>query len=481
MQMKQKSCVAIVARGEEQYIQECICYNYILGWDAIVVVVHRDPTDNQPDRTEELINNLPGHILEKVIVIPFEYSPENYAPNYQNKAYQELIYPLVKDKFEWMAMFDADEYFYDSKKRKINEILDLVPSDAGQVVLTSLIYGHNNQILSAPPTKTRLRWFNKRTGKINHKSIVRIDSIINTQEWYCRNFAKVHGKSVNFDWKVVFDQIDNWDDVWASINNGSCNADDPCLIHYESGAMEDWVNRQYNRNKYYIENKPDYDRFVNHFAGKIKDDRMLIYTNELDSFIRQCDIDLLKTMSDEEFVTLKYNRNTPVLFLIFNKPDATRQVFSRIRKAKPLKLYIVHDGDLYQEKESLCREIIASVDWDCEVFNLPVDKYAQYDQVVKQAINWFFDNEPEGIILEDNCLPADSFFGFCSVMLERYRNNERVGHISGSNFQKGRSRGDGDYYFSSLTHNVWGWAGWRRVWKDIHLETEYRHKPEMIE
>ena len=271
--MKKTSCIAIVVRHEEKYIQECICYNYILGWDAIILVVHRDPTDNRPDRTEELINELPKYILDKVTIIQFEYAPEPHTVrNHQSIAYQELVYPLVKGQFEWMAMFDADEYLCDSKKRKVNEILGSVSADIGQVILTSLSFGHNNQILSAPLAETRLRWFNKRGNRTSQKCIVRIDSIDTTQKWYDRNSAKVIDKSINFD--------------------------NPCLIHYESGAMEDWVNRQYKWNNHSVKNEPDYDRFIGHFTTGIRDNQMLIYVNELDALLRQCFPDIMETMPE---------------------------------------------------------------------------------------------------------------------------------------------------------------------------------------
>ncbi len=163
-----------------------------------------------------------------------------------------------------------------------------------------------------------------------------------------------------------------------------------------------------------------------------------------------------------------YNTNTPILFLIFNRPDTTRQVFSQIRKAKPQWLYIAADGPRSSEEKQVCeqvREIATTVDWNCNVQTLFRDENLGCGRAIGQAITWFFENEPEGIILEDDCLPADSFFGFCSAMLERYRDDNRIGHISGGNYQKGIARGDGSYYFSALT-NIWGWAGWRRIWKD---------------
>ncbi len=166
-----------------------------------------------------------------------------------------------------------------------------------------------------------------------------------------------------------------------------------------------------------------------------------------------------------------FNTNTPILFLVFNRPGTTRQVFDQIRKAKPQRLYIAADGYRSPEEKAVCeqvREIVLTVDWDCEVQTLFRDDNLGCGLAISQAVTWFFENEPEGIVLEDDCLPADSFFGFCSAMLERYRDDDRIGHISGGNYQKGIVRGDGSYYFSALT-NVWGWAGWRRVWKDYDV------------
>ncbi len=168
---------------------------------------------------------------------------------------------------------------------------------------------------------------------------------------------------------------------------------------------------------------------------------------------------------------LPFNTNTPILFLVFNRPNATRQVFAQIRKAKPPRLYVAADGPRSPEEKVVCeqvRAIVSTVDWDCEVHSLFRDENLGCGLAVSQAITWFFENEPEGIVLEDDCLPAGSFFGFCSAMLEQYRDDSRIGHIAGANHQKGIVRGDGSYYFSALT-NVWGWAGWRRVWKDYDI------------
>ncbi len=165
---------------------------------------------------------------------------------------------------------------------------------------------------------------------------------------------------------------------------------------------------------------------------------------------------------------------TPVLFLLFNRPDTTARVFAEIRKAKPPRLYVAADGPRPGNSQdvSLCpqtRGIIDQVDWECEVFTSFREENLGCRLAVSSAIDWFFGQEEMGIVLEDDCLPEPSFFTFCEVLLHRYAADERIVHICGVNFQGGIIRGNGDYYFSGLTH-VWGWAGWRRAWKFYDVE-----------
>ena len=166
---------------------------------------------------------------------------------------------------------------------------------------------------------------------------------------------------------------------------------------------------------------------------------------------------------------------TPVLFLIFNRPDTTKRVFEAVRKAKPPKLFVVADGPRPDrpgewEKCQKVREIVTAVDWDCEVKTLFRDTNLGCKVGVSRAIDWFFQHVEEGIILEDDCLPTQSFFRFCQELLERYRYDERVMMISGNNFQFGRQCGSYSYYFTKYTH-IWGWASWKRAWKfyDVNM------------
>jgi hypothetical protein len=91
---------------------------------------------------------------------------------------------------------------------------------------------------------------------------------------------------------------------------------------------------------------------------------------------------------------------------------------------------------------------------------------------VSSGLDWVFEQVPEAIILEDDCLPHPTFFRFCQELLERYRDDERVGMISGDNFQFGYTINDDSYYFSNINH-IWGWASWRSRWQsdyDVNLK-----------
>lgn len=176
--------------------------------------------------------------------------------------------------------------------------------------------------------------------------------------------------------------------------------------------------------------------------------------------------------------------STPVAFLIFNRPELTKIVFAAIRQAKPQKLLIIADGPRFPEEAIKCqeaRDIINQVDWQCEVLINFSETNLGCKKRISTGIDWVFKEVEEAIILEDDCLPAPSFFFFCQNLLERYRDDERIMHISGNNFQNGQVRNDFSYYLSKYTH-VWGWASWRRAWQynDVSLKTWLEYKNSSI-
>lgn len=168
-------------------------------------------------------------------------------------------------------------------------------------------------------------------------------------------------------------------------------------------------------------------------------------------------------------------RKKAVLYIVFNRPDLVKKSLSAIREARPDRLYISADGPRTNRPDDnkLCadvRDVIEQeVNWDCTVYKRYQDENLGCGLAVSSALDWFFSNEEEGVILEDDCLPHLSFFKFCDVLLEKYRDDKHIFQISGSNWQKGKKRGKGDYYFSHLS-SVWGWATWRDRWNMYHYD-----------
>ena len=173
--------------------------------------------------------------------------------------------------------------------------------------------------------------------------------------------------------------------------------------------------------------------------------------------------------------------NTAVLFLVFNRLNTTEQVFEAIREAKPPRLYIAADGarpniEGEAEKIEAVRDyIIQNIDWECEVKTLFRDENLGCKYAVSDAITWFFENEAQGIILEDDCLPSQSFFWYCEDLLEQYKNDQRIFLISGYNNQNPWKIEDESYFFSNYG-GIWGWASWSRAWKHYDVDMKDIHE-----
>lgn len=162
--------------------------------------------------------------------------------------------------------------------------------------------------------------------------------------------------------------------------------------------------------------------------------------------------------------------NVPVLLITYKRLETTQRVLDSIAKVAPAKLYIASNAPnpLLPDDEAKVKEVRdffeKRIDWPCRIIKLYRTEHVNAKESISSAITWFFDNEPEGIILEDDCVVDASFYFFAQECLAKYRHRPEVFQISASNFQKGCKRGDASYYFSRYNH-IWGWAGWRRSWR----------------
>ena len=178
--------------------------------------------------------------------------------------------------------------------------------------------------------------------------------------------------------------------------------------------------------------------------------------------------------------------DTPVLLIAFNRPGATAEVMAVLRAVRPRRLWLAQDGArghelADKEKCAAVREILESVDWECDVKRLYREENVGCGVAVSEAISWFLADAGEGIILEDDTLPSRSFFPFCAAMLERCRDDDRVASISGDCFLPERMQdgltaeaGGALGAYRSKYFNMWGWATWSDRWEGYSLKLDDR-------
>lgn len=168
----------------------------------------------------------------------------------------------------------------------------------------------------------------------------------------------------------------------------------------------------------------------------------------------------------------------PVMICGFNRPDCLAQVFSAVREARPKQLFLVLDAPRVDRPDDIpgyeaCKKVFDDVDWPCDVKR----NYAEHNMGcggrMTSGITWVFEHVDRAILFEDDCVPEVTFFPFCAELLERYKDDTRVGMIAGhdEHFHLDRIDTYGDSYYFDRMASIWGWATWRRAWK--------KHDPDM--
>lgn len=173
--------------------------------------------------------------------------------------------------------------------------------------------------------------------------------------------------------------------------------------------------------------------------------------------------------------------NVPILLVIFKRKDAALKTLQAIKTVKPAKLYIAADGARetvegeLEKVEDTRQAILDAIDWECEVKTRFSEKNQGCANGVYNAINWLFDHEDRGIVIEDDCVMQNCFFKFTEELLERYKDDNRIGMICGANYAEQTSIPD-SYVFSRYK-SCHGWATWKRAWKLMDMEMSWRKSP----
>jgi hypothetical protein len=169
--------------------------------------------------------------------------------------------------------------------------------------------------------------------------------------------------------------------------------------------------------------------------------------------------------------------NIPTALIFFARPDLLEVTFEAIRKAKPNKLFLIQDGARISNDNDIdniekCRIIVDNVDWECEVYKNYSEVNLGCGMRVYSGIKWAFERVDRLLILEDDCVPAQSLFPFTAELLEKYKDDDRIGMICGMNNLGIYNETPNDYFFST-TGSIWGWATWKRVWDTMEYDLEF--------
>jgi hypothetical protein len=169
--------------------------------------------------------------------------------------------------------------------------------------------------------------------------------------------------------------------------------------------------------------------------------------------------------------------NIPTAIIFFARPDLLKVTFEEVRKAKPSKLFLIQDGARKgntndEKKIKECQNIVENINWECEVYKNYSDNNLGCGMRVYSGISWAFEHVDRLLILEDDCVPSQSLFPFASELLEKYKEDCRIGMICGMNNLGVYDIPENDYFFTSSS-SVWGWATWKRVWDKMEYNLEF--------
>ncbi len=172
-----------------------------------------------------------------------------------------------------------------------------------------------------------------------------------------------------------------------------------------------------------------------------------------------------------------YKVDVPVRVMLWTRPDCLRQQFEVLREVAPSVLFLISDGgrnDVEKEKIQESRKIFEDIDWECTVHKLYFDENQGMYQMMKNTRELVWNTVDRCIFLEDDYIPAVSYFKFCAELLEKYKDDERIHMITGNNpFGTYDAPKNQDYFFTENGWSIWGTAMWKRTVENREFPFDY--------
>jgi hypothetical protein len=162
-------------------------------------------------------------------------------------------------------------------------------------------------------------------------------------------------------------------------------------------------------------------------------------------------------------------RPTPVLLLAYNRPEKLERLIEVLRRDAPPLVYVVVDGpkDWIPEdaaRVEAVRAAVTKIDWDADVRTRFREQNIGLRRSVVDAVTWVTAEHGEVIVIEDDLLPGPDALPYLAHMLDRYRDDPRIGHVSGYNVVPGSVLADRAGSRLSVYPESFIWATWSRAW-----------------
>ncbi|MGC8650942.1 MAG: hypothetical protein ACP5S8_08280, partial [Hydrogenobaculum sp.] len=163
----------------------------------------------------------------------------------------------------------------------------------------------------------------------------------------------------------------------------------------------------------------------------------------------------------------------PILYIPFRRLNIVKQVLPSILEINPKRLYIFQDGPRDKKESKALEDVVNYIhntvsEKNIETtFNINKSNFGPY-KGVWEAVSWLFENEEQGIIIEEDIYPSLSFFYFCEKLLKFYKNNKNVWAIVGKDVLNLENLED--IYFLRTFLPPWGFATWRDRWRRIDFD-----------
>ncbi|ELC8413676.1 glycosyltransferase family 2 protein [Clostridium perfringens] len=157
---------------------------------------------------------------------------------------------------------------------------------------------------------------------------------------------------------------------------------------------------------------------------------------------------------------------------MFKRKDTVLRIIKVLEKIKPKRIYLISDAGRNKEEIELVNNVRSSIeqsiDWECDIIKNYANKNRGVYSNIGLGARWVLEREESAIFLEDDNLPEITFFEFCNQMLDKYRYDNRVLWICGTNYLSEYRNKNNDSYMFTQHLLPCGWASWSQKFLKVY-------------